>query len=164
MNNRIKKVLLKIVVGAVILFFLSLVGGYYYISWLSKQPCPPPEKPKNVPEKAIWKGACDGGHWIELVKINGNKYRFRIYLGWNGELLLDADYYLKNCKNVSLSFSNWNEFISWFSGENLEIKKISEKKDWKCRLVPNYPAYGGSQWDVTREKGGVILQIPRNEE
>lgn len=142
----------KIIIGILLVLAIVLVAGYYYINWVFNQPCPPPEKPSVVPERAVWKGGCDGGHWVELIDIKEGKSRFRIYLDWNGELLLDADFSLSGCDNIVLSSSNWNELVSWFSGENLEIKNLSEQKGWKCRLVPIYPAYGGSQWDVIKEK------------
>lgn len=143
----------KVIIGTVLALALFFIACYYYINWAFNQPCPPPSKPLNIPVTTKWKGGCDGGHWIELISISDNKYRFRIYLDWNGELLLDSDFSLKDCgENITFSVSNWHEFISWFSGENLEIRNFSEQKDWRCRLVPIYPAYGGSQWDVIREK------------
>ena len=122
-----------IILGVIILlvlFFLLFVrigGG-----------CDPPKKPNSVPEKAIWKGGCDGGSWIELVLIEKEKARFRIYRDWNGDLLLDADFEYKNCNDFRLTESNWKEHVAYM-GEALEIYEKSNVGG--CRLIPVYPVF-----------------------
>lgn len=145
----------KVIIGTLLALVVILVAGYYYINWAFNQPCPPPEKPSVVPEEAVWKGGCDGGYWIELIDVKeDDKYRFKIYWGNDGDLAWDVDFTFENCRNIALTRTNWTEYVTWFSGSFLGIINDSENKDWKCRLVPIYPAYGGSQWKVIKEKEG----------
>jgi hypothetical protein len=116
----------------------------------------PPERPEPVPKTAIWSGGCDGGIWIELVEIKENKYRFRIYLDWNGELLMDADFKLKNCKTYNLNSNNWDTTVCCYahSLDSTVVLGIVYKADEnrKCHLQSLYPAYGGNDWEIIKEK------------
>jgi len=101
--------------------------------------CPPPEKPNGVPQSAAWVGGCDGGNWIELVSIEKEKVRFRIYRDWNGDLILDADFEYQGCDEFRLTKSNWEEYVAYF-GSAIELMNKSGVND-RCRLEPVYPAY-----------------------
>jgi len=109
-------------------FFVNIDGG-----------CDPPEKPINVPSEAVWAGGCDGGYWIELVAIEKDKVRFRIYRDWNGDLILDADFEYKDCNDFRLTNSNWTEYIAYF-GNTIELMDKAGINE-RCRLEPIYPAY-----------------------
>ncbi len=81
--------------------------------------CDPPQKPNKVPNSAVWKGGCDGGNWIELVSVEKEKIRFRIYRDWNGKLILDADFEYKGCTEFRLTKSNWIKCIAGFINGNI---------------------------------------------
>lgn len=124
-------IILAVVVVSVVL--------YFSVSINTNTGCPPPEKPKNVPESAAWAGGCDGGNWIELVSIEEKELRFRIYRDWNGDLILDADFEYKDCNEFRLSKSNWKEYVAYF-GNSIELMD-KEGINSRCRLEPIYPAY-----------------------
>lgn len=131
-----KKKLLIVGIGVVSIVVFVLLKYIF-----SNQPCLPPEKPSSVPNAAVWKGGCDGGNWIELVSINRDRVRFKIYRDWNGDLILDADFEYKGCDSFILTESNWVTHIAYF-GNALEIYETSHPGN-RCRLVPIHPAYGG---------------------
>jgi len=124
-------ILLAVAVISVIIYFsvsVKIGGG-----------CPPPEKPSVVPKSAAWVGGCDGGNWIELVSIEQDKVRFRIYRDWNGDLVLDADFEYQDCKEFRLNKSSWSESLAYF-GNYIALME-QEGESIKCRLEPIYPAY-----------------------
>lgn len=122
--------------GILMLILLAICGIIFW-KWFSNQPCLPPDRP-TLPKEAVWKGGCDGGNWIELVLIEKEKVRFRIYRDWNGELILDADFKYKDCGIFKLTNINWTEHIAYFD-ETLVIYESSDLG--KCHLEPIYPAY-----------------------
>jgi hypothetical protein len=122
----------------IIVLVVSIILGYIFVNWFFNQPCKPPEKPKNIPSVAIWKGGCDGGNWIELVSTEKDKARFKIYRDWNGELLLDADFKYQECYNINLTKVNWVDCVGDFINGIIGIK-CDDKAE--CRLEPNYPVY-----------------------
>ena len=130
-----KKVLIVLGVLSVLFIVLFLFGKSLFY-----RPCPTPEKPKNVPKEAVWKGDCDGGSWVELVSINENKVRFKIYRDWNGELVLDADFESKDCTNYRITKNNWIECSGDFINGDIGIH-VDCDSNLKCRLEPIYPAY-----------------------
>lgn len=141
----------KGLIGFTILILMVLGAGYLYINWAFRQPCPPPEKPSTVPSGAVWKGGCDGGNWIELISINNGKYRFRIYRDWDGVLEMDADFQLVECNTVELNFSNWILYTSAYLNESIGIdERLSENIN--CHLKAVFPAYGGEEWEILKEK------------
>jgi hypothetical protein len=92
-----------------------------------------------VPTEAVWKGDCDGGNWIELVAIEKDKVRFKIFRDWNGDLILDADFEYRDCNKLHLTMENWIEYVAYF-GTGIELMNNKEIKQG-CRLEPIYPAY-----------------------
>ena len=72
--------------------FVVLIAAYGYSGY--SLICPPPEKAATLPEKVIWRGSCDGGEWIEFVSFDAEqkKYHFRIYEGFSGQIMLDANF------------------------------------------------------------------------
>jgi len=78
------------------------------------RPCEPPPKPLKVPNEARWFGGCDGGNWIELISIVDNKYRFRIYQDWSGELEVDEEFVPEGCNGAFITLENWKGTISHF--------------------------------------------------
>lgn len=146
MNNSIKFIL----IGLLFIFLLVFVR-MKWLNWTERLPCPQPERPTGVPYQAVWKGGCDGGLWIQLLETKENKFRFKIYHDFNGELLLDADFILENCDDFILSETNWKEYITWYSGQFIGIKNLVDSKNWKCKLRPIFPAYAGKDWEIMKE-------------
>jgi len=79
--------------------------------------CDPPQKPNKVPNSAVWKGGCDGGNWIELVSVEKEKIRFRIYRDWNGKLILDADF------EYNIASDKYLNIISIYGAVNLIVNE-----------------------------------------
>lgn len=138
------------------IFIGCIVLGFIFWKWFFNQPCPPPDKPRNVPLEAVWSGGCDGGDWIELVEIKKNKYRFRIYQDWSGELKMDADFEFKNDK-INLALTDWQTKVCCYSQsiDSLVTLSVIEGKNSAMKhynLQSIYPAYGGSDWEIIKEK------------
>lgn len=133
---------------AIVVLIIISVALYKVIDIGFKQPCPPPEKPEDIPIEAQWNGGCDGGYWIELVAIKENKYRFRIYLDYKSEVLIDADFVAIHQDGIELPLDSTilNQIAV------VEIDKIILKSE-NCYLQAVYPAYGGSSWEIIKEKG-----------
>lgn len=105
--------------------------------------CPPPNRPRVVPANSKWIGGCDGGYWVEMVD---SLSRIRIYAAITGELEMDADFVPdKDCFIKSLRQGQ----ITSVDPEQV-ILKISESK--YCKLKLKLPAYGGSNWELMKEK------------
>jgi hypothetical protein len=135
-------------VGGGILLLLGLLSYNY----LFKSPCDPPRKLDSVPEKASWFGGCDGGNWIELINVKEDKYRFKVYRDWDGELSIDADFVVKNCNNLALNENNWKERLAYYNeGEEASVRIVLKGGD-NCYLESIIPAYGGEDWKVIKEK------------
>jgi hypothetical protein len=129
-----KKVL--IIIAIVIAVLVGL-----FVKFVSfNAPCPPPEKTKDVPAEAVWKGGCDGGNWVELVALKEDTVRFRIYRDWNGELILDADFKYQECGSFRLNENNWEDCTGDFINGNIGIN-VNCHDNIKCRLEPIYPVY-----------------------
>ena len=108
---------------------------------LTTTDCPPPSKPGNVPDSAVWKGDCRDGYWLEFVSAEREKARFRIYESRRGELVLDADFECRGCNGFCVTETNWVENVAFFESA-LELNNLSEAEYGpRCRLVPVYPAY-----------------------
>ncbi len=141
------------IISAIIIVVVLVLLNF---EWIFYRPCPPPEMPKDVPGNAVWKGACDGGIWMELVSLDSEIVRFRIYRDWDGELILDADFKYEDCKNFHLTESDWADKVAYFENEitfyrSSEIFYDPSNPSRRCRLEPIFPAYGGSLLDILRE-------------
>lgn len=139
----------------VITLILVVIGGMFF-KWFFNQPSEPPKKPSIVPEQAIWSGGCDGGEWIELIEINKDKYRFKVYQDWSGELKIDADFKFKDDK-TELNLMNWKDVVCCYSHSmdslvTLSVVKANESKKQYYQLQVLYPAYGGDDWQIIKEK------------
>lgn len=151
--KRITKIL-SIFIGLIIIIIVAILLSLH---WLIHRPCLPPEKPHIVPESAIWNGGCDGGEWIELIEINKDKYRFRIYQDWSGELKIDADFKSKDDK-IKLNLMNWKDVVYCYSEDSLvtlSFVKATESKKQYYQLQAIYPAYGGSSWQIIKGKYNI---------
>ncbi len=109
-----------------------------------------------MPANAIWRGGCDGGHWIELVSVKEPLYRFRVYRMWDGTLEMDANYHFVEGKTV-LSQQNWQEIIGYYYDRPDSLTSISvitiendEKVFYSLHSI--YPAFGGDDWEIIKEK------------
>lgn len=136
---------MKLIIGVIAIIILLVFLGLKWFANSSNQPCPEPDKPEVVPSSAVWKGGCDGGTWIELVSIENDSYRFKVYRDYDGALLLDANFQPKGCEQLIISKSNWSSEIEHFINESIVLNS-------KCRLIPIYPAYGGEDWKAREEK------------
>lgn len=140
----------------IFIFLAFAVVGIVFYKWFFNQPCVPPDKPSTVPASAIWSGGCDGGEWIDLVSVTDKKYRFRIYRDWNGDLMMDADFKFDG-KAFDLNERNWTDKVCCYT-QSLEsevlLKVVSDNQDTKThyQLKSVYPAYGGDDWEVIKEK------------
>ena len=145
---------MKLIIGLIAIIILLAILGLKWFTDASGQPCLEPDKPEVVPSSAVWKGGCDGGSWIQLIESKQDKFRFRIYHDHHGELLLDADFYLEDCGDFFLTKSNWTEYVSWYSGQFIGIRNLGENNNWQCKLRPKFPAYGGEEWEIIKDKEG----------
>lgn len=136
-----KSKILLYIIGVVLL----IIAAILFYNWFFNQPCAEPDKPVNVPYSAIWKGGCDGGNWIELVSVEKERIRFRIYRDWNGDLILDADFKYQNCNDFRLDESNWDMHIAYF--ENYSFRLYDNGKPKECKLEPIYPVYSEYKLD-----------------
>lgn len=143
------------IVGAILLIgfiiFIEVMGLVtYLIGKAMDESCSQaPEKPANIPQTAVWSGECETGHWVNLVEIHDGKYRFMLY-GFDGTLVLDADFVLKGESNYRqiIDENNWQDQILNYKVD-ADFVNI---KGGKLELV--LPAYGGEYWD--KDKGTFI--------
>ena len=127
-----------------IIFFIFFIA--------CNRPCPPPAKPDKVPFQAEWFGGCDGGHWIQLVD-DSNKYHFRIFRDWDGTLLMDALF--KPDANVNIDLNNWKKDIYTYGVNSSNDTLVCIYYSLNDSLIPlsaQYPAFGGEDWDLIKEK------------
>ncbi len=144
-----KKALLLIISVIV----LTIVAGIAYFIWnFNNADCPPPERPIGVPTEAKWCGGCDGGEWIFLVP-DDIEYHFKVYNNFTGTLLMDA-VFLPEKDEIELNYDNWKEKVSFYMSDSdspltyIIIKDSIEPS----RLISQYPAFGGIDWEITKEK------------
>ncbi len=143
-TNRIIKVTLIVSVVLLLIGF----GLYKLVNIGFKQPCPPPVKPNGIPTEAIWNGGCDGGYWLELAGIKGTKYRFRIYLDYKAEVLMDADFIAES----GCPLPKDNSILTMVKVVDIDKIIVQTNDSSICIMTPIYPAYGGSSWEVIKEK------------
>ena len=128
MKNKLKKLCIT--------FIILLIVPVFTLIYFIYKPCKAiaPEKYKNIPASAIWKGGCDGGCWIELVNNRLDTFRFRIYHDSDGTLWSDCDYIFRNTQGIKLTADNWDKYITGYNGltilssiENIQICPICSK-------------------------------------
>ena len=132
----------------VFLILLVLIAGSVGIL-LQKKPCGEPAKPEGVPRTAIWNGGCDGGYWLDLVEAKGAKYRFRLYLDYTAEVVMDADFVLNDSCKIPLPQKD--HILNKVTIVE-EDKILIYHENQNCYLQPVYPAYGGSSYKIIKEK------------
>jgi len=152
-TNRLVKIILGTIASIAILILLFIL----VIEFGFKRTCPPPEKPEGIPTVAIWNGGCDGGYWVELVEIKESKYRFRIYLDYKAEVLMDADFILKEA--CGINFPKDITILKMITIVQVD-KILLNYQNQDCILQPVYPAYGGSSWEIIKEKGEYLIEKP----
>lgn len=143
------KILWRILIIGFIIF-IGFTGLMIYVIGKAMDDCSQsPEKPANIPQTAVWSGECETGHWVNLVEIHDGKYRFMLY-GFDGTLVLDADFVLKGESNYRqiIDENNWQDQILNYKVD-ADFVNI---KGGKLELV--LPAYGGEYWD--KDKGTFI--------
>lgn len=115
-------------------------------------PCLPPDKPSSLSENVKWFGDCDGGNWIELININKQEeiIRLKIYRDYDGTLEMDANFKIDGCEFNYVNESNWSEKMVGYLNESILLIGIKD-----CFLKPVYPAFGGEEWELIKEKGNV---------
>lgn len=133
----------------VLVIFSLIVLLTIFNMWFFNQPCVNPEKPIKLSQKAKWFGGCDGGNWIELIKINEQEelIRFKIYRDYDGALEMDANFKINDCDFKTINNNNWSDYIVGYMNETITLK--GEKN---CYLKLVYPAFGGEDWEIIKEK------------
>lgn len=130
-------------------FFIPVLCFLFFIP---TRKCPPPARPANVPEHAKWCGDCDGGEWIYLVS-DSTKYHFIIYNDYSGEIRINGIFKPIDNVPVSLNQDNWNDMVLFYTNDIDGLLKIIIQDSCAIKeLVCQYPAYGGSDWQTTKEK------------
>lgn len=140
----------KIILIVALVGILGYLGFRFFVRGMNK-PCDPAERPTGLPLTAKWYGGCDGGNWIELISITDNKYRFKVYRDWDVALNMDADFIPEDCNQLNLTDKNWDKLISYYTQDD-SAAYITIKNKTDCRLKSVYPAYGGEDWEILREK------------
>lgn len=132
MKMMLKSTKMKNKLKLYITFIVLLIVLVFTLIYFIYKPCKAitPEKYKNIPASAIWKGGCDGGCWIELVNNRFDTFRFRIYFDSDGTLWSDCD----NTQGIELTADNWDKYITGYNGstilssiENIQICPIYSK-------------------------------------
>lgn len=94
-----------------------------------------PERPSYVSENAVWSGDWKrGGYWIDLVEKKENyTFRYKLYTGLTGELMLDADFKLReDCHNL---FSQYQIEEMTLSYLGTYIRTGIKHNDIHCDLI-----------------------------
>lgn len=147
-----KKFILILII-VLMLIVVGLVGlNYFFVHW----ECEEPQRVGQVPASALWIGGCDGGYWVDFVGQKDDRCRFRIYRDWDGDLRMDADFVgEENGLPICLTEENWKEhFVEYDDSKNDTFSYVSIKAHdgAECELKISYPAYGGDDWEVLKEK------------
>lgn len=126
---------------------LSIVIAFFLLKYVfNTKDAVAPERPKSVPETAVWKGDFDEGFWIFFVDTIGysEQYRFKIFRDYNGELAFDG---LFQPSSQCPKFSNSGQLLN-------HIKLFDFTKGYRlviddgCYLKPQLPPLGGSLWNI----------------
>ena len=132
---------------AVVGVLLLIVIAFFLLKYVfNTKDAVAPERPKLVPETAVWKGDFDEGFWISFVDTIGysTQYRFKIFRDYNGELAFDGLFKpVSKCPNFANKeqLLNHIKFFDFTKGYRLVI-------DDSCYLEPLLPPIGGSLWKI----------------
>ncbi len=93
------------------------------------------DKMKSNP-KALFHGGPDGGYYFEIIEKKDEKFRMKIYLDYNEELMLDGYFKSTNdsCGN-NLTLENIQNCISTYDDDIIYINDPNKKKFCKLILV-----------------------------
>ena len=145
----------KFVLILVFVLMLIVVGLGYFVHYYNNLECEAPQRVGQVPASALWIGGCDGGYWVDFVGQKEEKCRFRIYRDWSGDLRMDADFVCEeNVQPICLTEENWKEHFVDYNEYNDTFPSVLIKAHdgAECELKISYPAYGGDDWEVLKEK------------
>lgn len=80
-----------------------------------------PERPKNVPESAVWFGGVDGGQFIDVFLDDSNLFFVNIYSDFNGEIW-DSGYFEYHGATSSISIDEIKNNLDWYDGSTIKLK------------------------------------------
>lgn len=133
----------------IIITIISLCVLLFFIKCVHSNVAEPPDKPKVVPNTAVWKGDFDEGFWIDLINSDtlNDKFRFKVYNDYNGELVFDGLFKLpSNCICTSSKKNILNDILFFEFREQYKLV-INDS----CFLQAIIPAYGGSLLEVEKK-------------
>lgn len=83
---------------------------------------------------ALYHGGPDGGHYFEIVEKKDDKFRIKIYLDYNEELMIDGFFKsISDSCGSNLTLENIQDCISTYNDDKIFIIG-PQKKDF-CKLV-----------------------------
>jgi hypothetical protein len=132
-----------------VITILSLCVLLFFIKCFSSNVAESPDKPKSVPNSAVWKGDFDEGFWIDLINSDtlNDKFRFKVYNDYNGELVFDGVFILSPSCLCNFNKKKILNNILFFEFREQYKLVINDS----CFLKAIMPAYGGS-----------LLQLEKN--
>ena len=144
----------KFILILIIVLMLIVVGLGCFVHYYNNMECEEPQRVGQVPASALWIGGCDGGYWIDFVGQKDDRCRFRIYQDWSGDLRMDADFVREgDDQSIYLTKENWKElFVNYTENDTFSYVLIKAHDGAECELKISYPAYGGEDWEVLKEK------------
>jgi hypothetical protein len=145
----------RFVLILVFVLMLIVVGLGYFDHYYSNMECEEPQRVGQVPASALWIGGCDGGYWIDFVGQKDDRCRFRFYHDWSGDLLMDADFVREgDDQSIYLTKENWKEHFVDYNEYNDTFPSVLIKAHdgAECELKISFPAYGGDDWEILKEK------------
>lgn len=90
----------------------------------------PPQKPKNVPETAIWSGGLDGGYWFEFNNYNRKtqEYSFTLYEETAGAIVINDKIIQKDSCIILPVDNRILENINFFANDEIVLDICTLKK------------------------------------
>lgn len=124
---------------------VSIIAG---LCLIDDYQCPPPPRPTDVPEDALWRGGCDGGQWIYLVD-DSIDFHFVVYNDYSGEVIIDGIFEPMPNNTISLDRDEWKNQTLYYMEDIDELLKIVIGDSLvTAELVCRFPAYGGYSWEI----------------
>lgn len=120
------------------------------IKRINKADCPPPPIPPTIPSDAKWCGGCDGSEWIYLVP-NDSAYHFIVFLHPSGDTILNGIFEPED-RTFVVNKKKWRDQIGFYASNDSLLYILASDSVGPCRLICKYPAYGGRDWDIIKEK------------